>query len=57
MTIKVAGTLQEPRTDKEVLPGVKEALRRLQTELPAGALPDAAQRPQPSGLLAPTWRR
>jgi hypothetical protein len=41
MTINVEGTLQEPRTSQEVLPGVKQALAQLEAEL----RPDAPPRP------------
>jgi len=38
MTLKVGGTLQDPHTSRQVLPGVKEALARLQADLQGPAL-------------------
>lgn len=39
MTINVDGTLQNPRTSQEVLPGVKQALEQLEAELRPAASP------------------
>ncbi|MBN1909845.1 MAG: hypothetical protein JW818_08915 [Pirellulales bacterium] len=55
MTIKVGGTLQQPQTSKEVLPGVKEALRRLQEEIQAGG--GGLPQDQPAGRLGARPRR
>ncbi len=42
MTVRVTGTVQDPKTSREVLPGVRQALEQLEAELQG--LPESIQR-------------